>query len=206
MRKNCAHRLCGVGTTPDARHHCRTAEAWPYTGKQQGFSKGCLSCCTRRGPAAASHHTYCAKEVASHDSHVAPLIVWHDRNFGSLIVLISRLDHFVFCWQVGPQLKAMQVAICDFGHFTVHDAAASCHPLHAPVHDRALRPYRVMEECFIVSSIFVVAVWCAQTCTSCEVPKPSRPCRRATQHHQESASSKNTRLTAPCFPLSPCVP
>ena len=41
-----------------------------------------------------------------------------------------RLYHLVFFGQVDPQLKAPQVALCDFGHFTVNNAPPSCHPLY----------------------------------------------------------------------------
>jgi hypothetical protein len=46
-------------------------------------------------------------------------------------ILITGLGHFQVRGQIGPELEAMHApAIIAFGHFLMHDAGASRHPLH----------------------------------------------------------------------------
>jgi hypothetical protein len=60
------------------------------------------------------------------------------RDFGAAHVLVTRLGHFQRFWQIGPQLKAVHLALrISFGHFLVQNAAACRHPLHIAALQRA---------------------------------------------------------------------
>ena len=46
--------------------------------------------------------------------------------------MLPGLHHLILFGQVDPQLKPPQIPLCNLGHFAVHNASPSSHPLHTP--------------------------------------------------------------------------